>query len=122
MSTPHVAADSLAATDRIGELRGEIDACDAQLIELVRRETGVPRFGVRLPLAPMLAVAAVVEDVCQVLHLDPPIYRRRMDFFRSDSEFDTSRARRVLGWSPRVELQDGVRRTVEDYRRSGALG
>jgi dihydroflavonol-4-reductase len=93
-----------------------------ELIELVRRETGVPRFGVRLPLAPMLVAAGVVEDVCQVLHLDPPIYRRRMDFFRSDSEFDTSRARRVLGWSPRVELQEGVRRTVEDYRRSGALG
>jgi dihydroflavonol-4-reductase len=92
-----------------------------ELIELVRRETGVSRFGVRLPLAPMLAAAAVVEDACRVLHLDPPIYRRRMDFFRSDSEFDTSRARRVLGWSPRVELQDGVRRTLEDYRRSGAL-
>ena len=92
-----------------------------ELIELVRRETGVSRFGVHLPLDPMLALAAVVEDVCQVLHLDPPIYRRRMDFFRSDSEFDTSRARRVLGWSPRVELPDGVGRTLEDYRRSGAL-
>jgi nucleoside-diphosphate-sugar epimerase len=92
-----------------------------ELIELVRRETGVSRFGVRLPLAPMLAVAAAVEDVCRVLHLDPPIYRRRMDFFRTDSEFDTSRARQVLGWSPRVELADGVRRTLEDYRGSGAL-
>jgi len=92
-----------------------------ELIELVRRETGVSRFGVQLPLAPMLAAAAVVEDVCRVLHLDPPIYRRRMDFFRSDSEFDTSRARRVLGWSPRVELPDGVGRTLEDYRSSGAL-
>jgi nucleoside-diphosphate-sugar epimerase len=92
-----------------------------ELIELVRRETGVSRFGVRLPLAPMLATAAVVEDACRVLHLDPPIYRRRMDFFRSDSEFDTSRARQVLGWYPRVELPDGVRRTLEDYRRSGAL-
>jgi dihydroflavonol-4-reductase len=92
-----------------------------ELIDLVRRETGVSRFGVHLPLAPMLALAAVVEDVCQALHLDPPIYRRRMDFFRSDSEFDTSRARRVLGWSPRVDLVDGVGRTLEDYRRSGAL-
>jgi dihydroflavonol-4-reductase len=92
-----------------------------ELIELVRRGTGVSRFGVQLPLAPMLAAAAVVEDVCRVLHLDPPIYRRRMDYFRSDSEFDISRARRVLGWSPRVELPDGVGRTLEDYRSSGAL-
>jgi nucleoside-diphosphate-sugar epimerase len=92
-----------------------------ELIEEVRRATGSSRFGRRLPLAPMLAAAAVVEDVCKVAHLDPPIYRRRMDFFTSDSAFDTSRARRVLGWAPRVELEEGVRRTYEDYRRSGAL-
>jgi nucleoside-diphosphate-sugar epimerase len=92
-----------------------------ELIEQVRQATGSPRFGRRLPLAPMLAAAAVVEDVCKVVHLDPPIYRRRMDFFTSDSAFDTTRARRVLGWAPRVELEEGVRRTYEDYRQSGAL-
>jgi nucleoside-diphosphate-sugar epimerase len=91
------------------------------LIEEVRRTSGSARFGRRLPLAPMLAAAAVVEDTCKVLHLDPPIYRRRMDFFTSDSEFDTSRARRVLGWAPRVGLSDGVRRTYEAYRAAGAL-
>ncbi|HEX6615462.1 MAG TPA: NAD(P)-dependent oxidoreductase [Gemmatimonadales bacterium] len=92
------------------------------LIEEVRRASGSARFGRRLPLAPMLGAAAVVEDVCQVLHLDPPIYRRRMDFFTSDSEFDTSRARRLLDWSPQVGLSDGVRRTYEAYRAAGALG
>jgi nucleoside-diphosphate-sugar epimerase len=92
-----------------------------ELIEVVRRTVGSTRFGYRLPLAPMLAAAAVVEDVCTVLHLDPPIYRRRMDFFRSDAEFDTSRARRVLDWAPTVSLADGVRRTFEDYRRTGLM-
>jgi nucleoside-diphosphate-sugar epimerase len=70
----------------------------------------------------MLAAAAVVEDVCQALHLDPPIYRRRMDFFTSDSEFDTSLARRLLDWTPHVDLADGVRRTYESYRAAGELG
>ena len=90
-----------------------------ELIETVRQATGSPRFGWRLPLAPMLAAAAVVEDVCQALKVDPPIYRRRMDFFTSDSAFDTSRARRLLGWAPRVDLADGVRRTYEAYRGRG---
>jgi nucleoside-diphosphate-sugar epimerase len=44
-----------------------------------------------------------------------------MDFFWSDSEFDTSRARQALDWTPRVELAEGIRRTAEDYRRTGAL-
>jgi nucleoside-diphosphate-sugar epimerase len=92
-----------------------------ELVEQVRQATGSRRYGLRLPLAPMLAAAAVVEDVCQRLNLDPPIYRRRMDFFTSDSAFDTSRARRLLGWAPRVELEEGVRKTFEGYRAAGAL-
>jgi len=92
-----------------------------ELIAEVQQALGSPRYGRRLPLRPMLALSAVVEDVCRVLGLDPPIYRRRMDFFWSDVEFDTSRARRVLNWAPTVDLPDGIRRTRDDYRRAGAL-
>jgi dihydroflavonol-4-reductase len=93
-----------------------------ELVDEVQEATGSSRAGIRLPLAPMLGLAAVVEDVCAALAIEPPIYRRRMDFFHSDSEFDTSRARRVLGWEPKVDLKDGIRRTLEHYRASGALG
>jgi dihydroflavonol-4-reductase len=93
-----------------------------ELLDEVARATGSKRYGFRLPLAPMLTVAALVEDTCAALKIDPPIYRRRMDFFHSDSEFDTSRARHVLHWEPKVDLREGIRRTLEDYRQSGALG
>ena len=43
-----------------------------ELIAEVQPATGSPRFGLRLPLPPMLMLAAVVEDVCRVLGLDPP--------------------------------------------------
>jgi nucleoside-diphosphate-sugar epimerase len=92
-----------------------------ELITLVQEATGSRRYGIRLPLAPMLATAAVVEDVARALRVEPPIYRRRMDFFWSDSEFDTTHARRVLDWAPQVDLPEGVRRTAEDYRQAGLL-
>ena len=92
-----------------------------ELVDEVTAATGSSRYGLRLPLAPMLLLAAVVEDISAALAIDPPIYRRRMDFFHSDSEFDTSRARRVLDWQPKVDLREGIRRTLEDYRRSGAM-
>jgi nucleoside-diphosphate-sugar epimerase len=92
-----------------------------ELIDEVTRATGSRRYGFRLPLAPMLALAGVVEDVCARFGIDPPIYRRRMDFFHSDSEFDTSRARRVLGWEPKVDLREGIRRTLDDYRAAGQV-
>jgi dihydroflavonol-4-reductase len=92
-----------------------------ELIELVREATGSKRYGFRLPLKPMLLASGMVEDLCRVLQIDPPIYRRRMDFFWSDSAFDTSRARRMLDWAPRVDLPEGVRRTLEAYRQAGLV-
>jgi nucleoside-diphosphate-sugar epimerase len=92
-----------------------------ELLDEITRATGSKRYGLRLPLAPMLALAAVVEDGCAALKIDPPIYRRRMDFFHSDSEFDISRARRVLDWEPKVGLREGIRRTLEDYRSAGQV-
>ena len=92
-----------------------------ELIAEVQKATGSPRYGFRLPLRPMLMVSGVVEDVSRLVGVEPPIYRRRMDFFWSDSEFDTTRARQALDWAPRVDLPEGIRRTFEDYRSSGAL-
>ncbi len=92
-----------------------------ELIERVREATGSKRYGIRLPLKPMLLASGLVEDFCRLLQVDPPIYRRRMDFFWSDSAFDTSRARRVLDWAPQVDLQEGVRRTLEAYRQAGLV-
>jgi nucleoside-diphosphate-sugar epimerase len=92
-----------------------------ELVEEVRKATGSQRYGFRLPLKPMLMVAGVVEDISRRLGVEPPIYRRRMDFFWSDSEFDTARARQALDWAPQVDLPEGIRRTLEDYRSTGAL-
>ena len=92
-----------------------------ELVAEVQRATGSRRYGLRLPLKPMLALAGVVEDVSRAAGVEPPIYRRRMDFFWSDSEFDTTRARRALDWAPQVDLPEGIRRTLQDYRTSGAL-
>ncbi len=110
--------------DAVGEsliLAGPRPCTLRELIEIVTEATGAKRYGFRLPLAPMLVTAGMVEDVCQRLNVDPPIYRRRMDFFWSDSAFDTSRARRVLQWEPRVELRDGIARTLAAYREAGEI-
>ena len=61
---------------------------------------------------PMLGLAAVTEDVCRWLKINPPLYRRRMDFYTNDAAFDCSRARAVLGWMPKVGLKEGLASTL----------
>jgi nucleoside-diphosphate-sugar epimerase len=65
-------------------------------------------FGPRLPLKPMMWVAAITEDLCGLLKIKPPLYRRRMDFYMNDAAFSSERAQQVLGWKPKVSLSEGL--------------
>lgn len=82
------------------------------IAELSNRRTSGPR----LPLAPMVLLAGVVEDVCRLLKVRAPLHRRRMDFYVSDAAFDCRRALEVLGWRPEVSLREGVRLTLRAER------
>ena len=93
----------------------------AEILDVLAKVAGRRSAGPRLPLAPMLLLAAVVEDACRLIGVKPPIHRRRMDFYRNDAAFDCSRAGRVLDWKPRVDLEEGFRRTLDSYRAAGRI-
>jgi nucleoside-diphosphate-sugar epimerase len=92
-----------------------------ELLERLARVLGVPKYGFQLPLAPMRALAALTEDVCAVLKVAPPLYRRRLDFYTVDVKYDISKAREVLQWTPQIGLDAGLRMSADWYRQQGLL-
>jgi nucleoside-diphosphate-sugar epimerase len=92
-----------------------------ELVAIVAEEVGVPAPRLRIPLAPVYAAAALCEAVCQPLTLEPPLYRRRVDFFTKSRAFDIGKARRELGYAPKVSTREGVRRTAAWYAQQGLL-
>lgn len=78
-----------------------------------------PRW--RLPYWPVHCAAWACEALCRPLGIEPPLHRRRVRFFRNNRAFSIEKARRMLGYEPRVELADGMRRTVDWYRARGLL-
>lgn len=74
-----------------------------------------------LPFWPMWAVSAAVEAVCKPLGISPPLFRRRVDWYRQMRAFRIDKAREELGYEPRVGLAEGLRRTGEWYRENGYL-
>lgn len=97
---------------------GEVTTLN-ELIGVIAAEAGVPPPKLRLPVWPVWFAGAACEIVCAPLGIEPPLYRRRVDFFTKSRAFDISRARAELGYAPRVSLRDGVRRTLEWYRTVG---
>jgi len=76
---------------------------------------------VRLPMLPVIVAGHVMETICKPFKVTPPIFPRRVDWYRQDRAFDIGRAKRDLGYQPRVPLDEGLRLTFEWYRAEGLL-
>ncbi len=79
------------------------------------------RFSVlRLPAAPLLALADLCERTFPVVRLNPPLYRRRLAFYLCDRSFNTHKMRST-GFVPRRSTEAGVRETAQWYVDKGWL-
>ena len=78
----------------------------------VARAVGKPPAKRRLPLWPFTFGARVCETVCAPFGIDPPLHQRRVAFFTKNRAFSIDRARTVLGYAPRFDIEQGFRRTA----------
>lgn len=82
---------------------------------------GVPHPRLRLPARPFQVAGSICESICVRLGVEPPIYRRRVDFFTKSRAFSIAKGRRILGYEPKVSLEAGLRCTLDWYLRTGKI-
>ncbi len=97
---------------------GEVTTLN-ELVGRIAQAAGVAPPRLHLPVWPVWTMGAICEAVCTPLGIEPPLYRRRVDFFTKSRAFRIDRARRELGYAPAVGLDDGIRRTLAWYREQG---
>lgn len=92
-----------------------------EMIGIVAKEMGHrPKF-IHLPAIPFFVLGWTCEILCKPFGKEPPIYRRRVAFFTKDRAFNTSKIRNVLGFTPRIDNNEGLKQTFNWYRQMGWL-
>ncbi len=91
------------------------------LVRRVAAALGVDLKLRRFPLLPMRILGHACELICRPLGIAPPIFPRRVDWYRQNRAFSTKRAERFLGYTPRVSVDEGLRRTGAWYRAQGVI-
>ncbi len=91
------------------------------LVKAVARSLKVETRIHYLPFWPLWVAALVCEVVCKPFKVNPPLFRRRVDWFRQNRAFKIERAKRELGYHPKVGMEEGLARTAEWYCAHGYL-
>jgi ubiquinone/menaquinone biosynthesis C-methylase UbiE len=65
-----------------------------------------------LPLALGKVAGVGVQTAFGLINKRPPFSRRSLDFYIKDNAYDISKARRELGFDPKVSLLDGLMQTM----------
>lgn len=89
----------------------------ARVGKALGKDVSVPH----LPITPLIVAGHVCEKVCKPFGINPPIFPRRVDWFRQVRAFSIDKARRDLGYEPKVGIDEGLRLTGEWYRANGYL-
>jgi nucleoside-diphosphate-sugar epimerase len=102
-------------------LAGEEIVTIEELCRLIARAAGVPLSRVHVPREPLRTLAGLVEAFFKAFAKEAPLTRAKVDFFLKHRAYDIGKARRLLGFAPRVRLAEGLPLTIDWYRRRGCL-
>jgi nucleoside-diphosphate-sugar epimerase len=116
-----LAADNPNAVGRVYIAGGERYVTLNEFAAAIADALDVPAPRWHLPVKPVHLLSGLCEDLCRSIRIEPPIYRRRIDFFIKSRAFDIARAKTELGYSPKVDLRDGIERTARWYLERGLL-
>lgn len=111
-------------SESVGEvfiLGGDHHTTLNELVSAVAAAVGSAGPRIRVPMWPVMTAARLCEAVCRPLGIEPPLYPRRVEFFSKDRAADISKARRLLGYQPKITLAEGTRRTATWYAQAGLL-
>jgi nucleoside-diphosphate-sugar epimerase len=116
-----LAATCESSVGKVFLLSGKEAISTNDMIEIVSRNLDKKPPRIRLPLAPVWAAATITEGILRPLKIQPPIHRRRIDFFKKSFTLSHQKAKEIMGFTPKVSFNEGSLNTAKWYAENGLL-
>jgi dihydroflavonol-4-reductase len=109
------------ASGKILLLPGKEAVSTRTMVDTIREVLRARKIPFRVPLPPVVLLATITEKLLRPLGIQPPLHRRRIDFFRKSFSLSGKRAAEVLGFTAATGFREGVAQTADWYRQNGLL-
>lgn len=91
------------------------------LTQQIAKECGTKIPSFHIPAKPIQVLGSICELICKPFGIEPPLYRRRVDFFTKNRSFDTTKAKTRLGFIPKISVEEGIKRTLSWYQTNNLI-
>ncbi len=91
------------------------------LLSTISELMNVSNKKIHLPAWPFQMAGTICERICIPLNIDPPIYRRRVDFFTKSRAFSIEKAQNILGYEPKTSIHEGLFKTLQWYEQKDLI-
>ena len=116
-----LAMDKEEINAEVYHIAGDSSVSQKEISAMIAKEARVSPPWLHLPVKPMQWLGTACETVCRPLGVEPPIFRRRVDFFTKHREFSSEKAKRDLCYIPAQSLEQEIREITRWYRDHGWL-
>ena len=116
-----LANETPKANGQIYLIAGERIVTIEETYKAIAKEAGTWLWPFKIPVLPLQLLGDVVEFVCHPLGIEPPIYRRRANFFIKNRAFDCTKAKNELGFHAEHTFEEEVHIIYTWYKEHGWL-
>jgi len=119
-----LALDHPAAMGQAFNITNDQPLTQQEFMELTASEIGAQAPRIHVPYVPLYAAGYAAERLAGAirLHRQPPVTRLGVKLFGTDNRHSIDKARRLLGFEPRVTLPEGIRLAADWYLHRQSVG
>jgi nucleoside-diphosphate-sugar epimerase len=107
--------------NRIYTIAGREIVSLKEAVNQIANELKTPKPWLHLPALPLQLMGGLCEMICKPLAINPPLYRRRVDFYVKNRCFITKRAEKELGFKAQKSFSDEIKDICTWYLKNGWL-
>lgn len=115
------AASDNAALGEVFVIAGGETLTTNGMVDIIAETLQVEKLKFRAPMWPFYLLAVLMEITLRPLGIQPPLHRRRLDFFKKTLYFSTRKSSSLLGFHAKTGFREGAALTAEWYRQHGML-
>jgi nucleoside-diphosphate-sugar epimerase len=116
-----LAAEKETAIGEVFVIAGNEILTTNDMVQIIAETIHVKKLKFKAPMWPFYILAIMMEKTLRPLGIQPPLHRRRLDFFKKTLFFAPDKSATLLGFKPVTNFREGSAKTAEWYQRQGML-